>query len=93
MIIARRLVIHGQVQGVGYRESMIDTAHACEVAGWVRNRVDGTVEAWVQGEPAPVERVIAWCRRGPRTARVSAVEVTEQTPASDIATFTRRRTE
>jgi acylphosphatase len=92
MTIARRLVIRGEVQGVGYRESMVDAAASCGVAGWVRNRVDGTVEAWVQGEPAAVDRIVEWCRRGPRTARVMSVDIAEQTPDADIVTFTRHRT-
>ena len=51
-MIARRLVIHGRVQGVGYRYAMVDAAERCGVAGWVRNRRDGTVEAFVQGDAA-----------------------------------------
>ena len=74
-MIARRLVIHGGVQGVGYRYAMVEAANEHGVAGWVRNHRDGTVEALVQGETAAVEAVIAWCRRGPPAARVSRVDV------------------
>ena len=72
-MIARQLVIRGRVQGVGYRMAMTDAAVALGVTGWVRNRRDGTVEALVQGEDAAIERVLAWCRRGPPGANVTAI--------------------
>lgn len=74
-MIARRLVIRGRVQGVGYRDAMVDAARGYGVTGWVRNHLSGTVEAFVQGEPGAVEQVLAWCWRGPRLARVTEVEV------------------
>jgi acylphosphatase len=92
-VIAKRLVIRGRVQGVGYRESMVDVAQECDVVGWVRNRSDGTVEAWVQGNSDAVERIVAWCRRGPPAARVSGVDVTEASVAPELTEFSRRRTE
>jgi len=73
-VIALRLVVRGRVQGVGFRYAMVEAAARHGVAGWVRNRRDGTVEALVQGEPAAVEAVVAWCRRGPPAARVEAVD-------------------
>ncbi len=73
-MIALRVVVRGRVQGVGFRYSMVEAATRQGVAGWVRNRRDGTVEALVQGEPAAVEAVLAWCRRGPPAARVEAVD-------------------
>jgi acylphosphatase len=76
-MIARRLVIRGRVQGVGYRYSMVGAAQTCDVAGWVRNLRDGSVEAMVQGETEAVESIVAWCRRGPHGAHVIAVEVSE----------------
>jgi acylphosphatase len=78
-VIARRLVVRGQVQGVGYRYAMVDAANSSGVTGWVRNRRDGSVEALVQGEQAAIETIIAWCRKGPSAARVSAVDVIEAT--------------
>jgi acylphosphatase len=92
-MIARRLSIHGRVQGVGYRESMIDAALACGVAGWVRNRADGTVEALVQGEAAAVERMIDWSRRGPPAARVTRVDAADVQVSPAHTSFTRRPTE
>lgn len=74
----RRLVVHGVVQGVGYRWTCAGEAQALGLAGWVRNRPDGTVEAVVEGEPAAVQALVAWARRGPRHAAVERVEVTEE---------------
>lgn len=70
-----RLEIRGLVQGVGYRWTMVSTARALGLHGWVRNRHDGSVEAIVQGLPEAVEKLIAWAHRGPRGARVASVDV------------------
>ena len=72
--VARRLVISGRVQGVGFREATVDAARVAGVAGWVRNRIDGTVEVLAQGSSDAVDRLVAWCRRGPPLARVTGVE-------------------
>lgn len=73
--MARHLLIHGLVQGVGYRESMRWEAERLGVSGWVRNRRDGTVEAMVDGPPEAIEAILAWARRGPPAARVTRVDV------------------
>ena len=65
MTIARHLSIHGRVQGVFYRDWAVETARELGLAGWVRNRRDGTVEAVVQGEEASVERFITLAKDGP----------------------------
>jgi acylphosphatase len=70
-----RVVITGRVQGVGYRDWTQAVAQQLGLKGWVRNRVDDTVEAVFAGEAPAVDRMIAACRRGPSLARVSAVEV------------------
>jgi acylphosphatase len=72
---ARRLRIHGLIQGVGYRESMRREAEKLEVSGWVRNRRDGSVEALVCGPDYAIAAIIAWARTGPRFSRVERVLV------------------
>jgi acylphosphatase len=74
MKTTRHLRISGRVQGVGYRDALRRQALACGLAGWVRNRRDGSVEALVQGDARSVEDVIAWARRGPPAARVDRVD-------------------
>ena len=71
---AKRLIIRGQVQGVGFRDWMTARAAALGLSGWVRNRDDGAVEALVAGDPAAVEELLRACRRGPRLARVTSIE-------------------
>ncbi|MDM0071159.1 acylphosphatase [Variovorax sp. J31P207] len=73
--VQKHLVIHGAVQGVGYRWSMAQAAEALGVRGWVRNRRDGTVEALAVGDAAAVEALVRWAHRGPPEARVDRVEV------------------
>ena len=79
-MIARKLDIRGTVQGVGYRYAMRQEAMRLGLAGWVRNRADGRVQALVQGEPHAVEALIAWARTGPPAARVQEVRVSEAAP-------------
>lgn len=78
-IATKHLRITGRVQGVGFRFYMQHKARELGVTGWVRNRLDGTVEAVVQGMPEAVETMITWARRGPRSAIVSEVRITEST--------------
>ena len=73
-----RLVISGRVQGVWYRGSMEREALRLGVAGWVKNRPDGTVEAVAEGGAAAVDDLVAWGRQGPPSARVDRVEVHEE---------------
>jgi acylphosphatase len=75
MTVVKRMVIHGRVQGIGYRYSMLARAVSFGVTGWVRNRRDGTVEAMAAGTPDAVEQFIGWARQGPRGAVVTDVQV------------------
>lgn len=78
-MIRRRVVVHGAVQGVFFRDSCRREALDAGVSGWVRNLPDGTVEAAFEGAAESVEALCAWCRQGPPHALVSRVdEVTEQ---------------
>lgn len=85
-MIRRRVVVHGLVQGVWFRETTRRRAEADGVAGWVRNRPDGSVEAVFEGDAYAVERLVAFCRSGPAEARVERVEVAEE-PPSGLAGF------
>ncbi len=77
--VVRYVVIRGRVQGVGYRDFTEREALGRGLAGWVRNRRDGAVEAVLAGPPALVADMIAACRRGPINARVEAIEEREGT--------------
>ncbi|HTD06621.1 acylphosphatase [Undibacterium sp.] len=73
--MAKRLMIEGRVQGVGYRASFAYKADALGLSGWVRNCRDGSVEACVHGEAAAIEAIILWARRGPPAAQVRNVTI------------------
>ena len=79
-VVRRRVVVHGDVQGVFFRDSTRDEAEARGVSGSVTNRDDGAVEAVFEGPQDAVEALIAFCRSGPSRARVEDVEVTEEEP-------------
>jgi acylphosphatase len=79
-MIRRRVIVHGLVQGVFFRDSTRRLAQRHGVSGWVANRPDGAVEAVFEGEADAVERLVAFSREGPRGAQVKSVEVTEEKP-------------
>jgi acylphosphatase len=85
-VIRVRVVVTGRVQGVWFRESCHELARAEGIAGWIRNRSDGAVEAEFEGPEAAVERLIAWCRTGPPRAQVDGVD-TQQIPIVGAAGF------
>ena len=86
MVVARRVLINGRVQGVWFRESCSRQAAMTGVTGWVRNLDDGQVEAWIEGESGAVDALEAWCRVGPSRAVVTAVSVEERV-AKGLMTF------
>jgi acylphosphatase len=79
-VIRRRVVVHGHVQGVFFRDSLRRLAQQRGVGGWAANRADGAVEAVFEGEPDAVERLVEFCRVGPRGARVDRLDVVEEEP-------------
>ena len=79
-MIRRRVIVHGQVQGVFFRDSTRRIARQHGVAGWVSNRWDGTVEAVFEGGEDAVERLVEFCRSGPRGAAVDRLEVSDEDP-------------
>ena len=80
MIVRRRVRVWGAVQGVFFRATCAREAARRDVAGWVHNLPDGSVEAALEGEPDAVEAMTAWCRRGPDGARVDGVEALDEPP-------------
>jgi acylphosphatase len=79
-MIRRRVIVHGRVQGVFFRDSTRRMAQQRGVAGWVSNRSDGGVEAVFEGDAEAVERLVAFTGEGPRGAQVERVEVSEEEP-------------
>jgi acylphosphatase len=74
-MLQARLTITGRVQGVGYRDWVVETGQRLGLTGWVRNRRDGAVEALIVGDEAAVGQMIEACRRGPALARVEEIDV------------------
>jgi acylphosphatase len=79
-VIRRRVVVHGYVQGVFFRDTVRRLAQQRGVNGWIANRRDGSVEAVFEGEPDAVERLVEFGRRGPRGAQVDSVDVFDEEP-------------
>jgi acylphosphatase len=79
-VVRRRVIVHGRVQGVGFRYALERAASTRGVAGWARNSPDGTLEAVFEGEPEAVESLTRFSREGPRGAQVERVEVFEEEP-------------
>lgn len=84
---ARRFVIRGRVQGVGFRWFVEREAHILGIFGWVRNNADGTVEVLAQGTADQLSGLHARLRQGPRAARVDSVDTSEVRPSANISSF------
>jgi acylphosphatase len=85
----KRVIVHGRVQGVFFRDSARRRAQSLGVAGWARNQPDGTVELVLEGEPEAVATLVGFAREGPRGAVVERVEVLDEEPEG-VAGFTIR---
>ncbi|TMK92457.1 MAG: acylphosphatase [Actinobacteria bacterium] len=77
------VIVSGHVQGVFFRTACARAAERRGVAGWIRNRDDGCVEAVFEGSPAAVDELVAWCRSGPRAASVTGLESFEESPIGE----------
>jgi acylphosphatase len=86
-IEARRFIVRGRVQGVGFRWFVEREAHILGIAGWVRNNHDGSVEVLAQGTRDQLSGLHFRLREGPRAARVDAVEVSDATPGAGLNSF------
>jgi acylphosphatase len=82
-MIRRRVVVHGDVQGVFFRDTCRREAQAAGVRGWVRNNPDGSVEAVFEGEDAAVETLCRWCEKGTSHSRVDRVDVRAEDPVGE----------
>ena len=80
MVIRKRVIVHGRVQGVFFRDTARRMAQSRGVGGWVRNTPEGTVEAVFEGQAEAVESMVRWCEEGPRGALVERADVTAERP-------------
>lgn len=87
MILSVHVFIEGKVQGVFYRQSTYAKATQLGIKGWVRNLIDGRVEAVFEGEESSLIEIISWCKLGPPLANVKSVRVEPKTP-EDLKDFT-----
>ena len=87
MKINAHVIISGRVQGVWFRASTKQEAEKLGLTGWVRNTVDGNVDAVFEGEEALVEEIIKWCYKGPPLAKVKTVIVEKQETLEGFENF------
>ena len=90
MLVARRFLVSGRVQGVGFRFFVQESAAVEGLSGFARNLADGRVEIFAEGERDAVVRFERHVRRGPAGARVDVVEVIEEAPSGRVTAFTVR---
>ena len=82
-----RVVVSGRVQGVGFRQGAVVEAQRLGLTGWVRNLPDGRVEALAEGSREAVESLLAWCKKGPRMARVDEARVSWEPHRGEFQEF------
>lgn len=82
-----RIMISGDVHGVGFRVMTQHRSRRLDVNGWVRNNPDGTVEAVFEGEDKAVEDMVEWCKKGPPTSYVEKVEIIEEKYSGEYKSF------
>jgi acylphosphatase len=82
-VIRRRVIVRGEVQGVGFRYTARLEAQRIGVSGWVTNRRDGAVEAEIEGDEASVRAMLDWLAQGPPGAVVQGTEVAEAEPTGE----------
>jgi len=92
LLVAATVMIYGKVQGVSFRYHIKELAYSLGVDGWVRNRIDGSVEAFLQGEDIPVNQLIEWCRKGPAEAEVVNIDYYYSSIDQDLSAFKVRPT-
>lgn len=80
-------IVTGRVQGVSYRASTASEARRLGITGWVKNNRDGSVELEAEGAPEQITAFLAWCHKGPPSARVAAVTVDEREPTGADTQF------
>ncbi|MEP6644138.1 MAG: acylphosphatase [Acidobacteriaceae bacterium] len=86
-ITARRFLVRGRVQGVGFRWFVEREAHVLGISGWVRNNADASVEVLAMGTPAQISALRSQLQRGPRAARVDQVEESDAKPVAGLTKF------
>lgn len=79
--------VSGQVQGVNFRQACRQTARSLSLYGWVRNRADGRVEVWAQGDPDACDQLVDWLWAGPPAASVTGVETDTVSPDLTLRDF------
>ncbi|MBE9062210.1 acylphosphatase [cf. Phormidesmis sp. LEGE 11477] len=90
-MVCFRVLISGQVQGVGYRYSTREKAQKLGLVGWVRNLPNGRVEALIVGDCTQIESMVAWFHDGPPAANVATVEAKEEMSPQKFESFEIRR--
>jgi len=86
------LRIYGRVQGVFFRYETQSVAKRLGLVGWVRNRLDGSVEVVAEGEKEKLEELLKWCHQGPPLARVDSVQINWEEPTGEFKDFRIERT-